>query len=1009
MHLVCPHCRQRLDFADARPKFCGYCGQVLGDAAPVATVADEVEAVTRPPDPLVEAETLPPTTPADSAADFPVTPAAGAGEYLSHTSAGTEDLPEAVGPYRLLRRLGGGGMGTVYEATDAISGRRVALKLVHPGYAASRDAIDRFRQEGELASKLAHPRCVFVLAAGADAGRPFIVMELMTGSTLDDLVKENGPLPPTQALRKILDVIDGLQEAHQLGLVHRDVKPSNCFLEADGRVKIGDFGLAKSLAQQAHLTRTGTFLGTPLYAAPEQIKMEKVDAQSDVYSVAATLYFLLTGRAPFQTGDSMATMARIVADDPPSMRTLQPKLPKALDKVVLRGLERDRKRRWRSLDEFHRALRPFLPAQPSVGGVGLRLVAYLLDALLLGAVGFGWGLLLAIGMALLTSSALLGPVPALLLTQVLGALPNLVYFGVLEGLWGQSLGKRVLRLRVGTIASGQPPGIGRTMLRAGILYLLFNLGNLVLLALLPLLVDMRPAPQQQTFHLEKATQEQIRQAGVIFLAAGSWFYIALALLVSTMRKRNGYRGLHEFLSGTRTYRLRRPQIKKRRVLTAPDFHLDLTQPAGLPEQVGPYRIRGALRWTPQEQTLLGDDVELGRAVWIWVRPETERPLSEAERIIDRTTRVRWVSCGALPGQQWEAFLAPAGCPLPALVAVGRRLTWGEFHGVLEDLTEELRVSCAEGSLPDALVANQVWVGRDGRMQLLGVPFGPAANPDQPITAGALIDRPADQPRGLRFIHEVSLVALTGRTPPAGLPPPRIEAPLPLYAARLLNRLLPQPARSATAVRGERAVKKQQADERYDRIEQFQADLLAAQTEPAEVTRQMRGKHLVWHALFAWLGLTICGLLAVVVMQSREESFGQEPGVVMGLLGLAVGVVSFFLPVCWLRGGLSFVMSGIAVVRADGRRASRLRCLWRALLAWTLFAVIVGLMVLVEAGIVMAATLISGLDLTASGFGTWPLIQIGVAVAFFAGFVMLLLRNPARAPHDFVAGTYLVPK
>src|SRR5208337_2581168 len=143
----------------------------------------------------------------------------------------------------------------------------------------------RFRQEGKLASSLAHPRCVFVLAADEEAGRPYIVMELMPGANLDDLVRDKGPLPPEQAIAKILDVIDGLGEAHRLGLVHRDVKPSNCFLEADGRVKIGDFGLSKSLVNDSQLTRTGAFLGTPLYASPEQIRKDRVDLQTDVYSV----------------------------------------------------------------------------------------------------------------------------------------------------------------------------------------------------------------------------------------------------------------------------------------------------------------------------------------------------------------------------------------------------------------------------------------------------------------------------------------------------------------------------------------------------------------------------------------------------------------------------------------------------------------------------------------------------------------------------------------------------
>ena len=287
-------------------------------------------------------------------------------------------------------------MGRVYEAEEAATGRRVAVKLISAEYAGSPDAVERFRREGRLASGVAHPRCVFVLAADEAAGRPYIVMELMPGETLQDLVDRDGPLPPDQALVKILDVIDGLCEAHRLGVVHRDVKPSNCFLEADGRVKVGDFGLSKSLVGDAALTRTGTFLGTPLFASPEQIKSEAVGPQSDVYSVAATLYCLLTGRAPFQGGDSAATLARIVSEAPPPMRSLRPRLPAALDRVVLRGLERDPAKRWRDLDEFQAALLPFLPDRLSIGGLGVRFGAFLIDYALFAVLGSAAALLIAL-------------------------------------------------------------------------------------------------------------------------------------------------------------------------------------------------------------------------------------------------------------------------------------------------------------------------------------------------------------------------------------------------------------------------------------------------------------------------------------------------------------------------------------------------------------------------------------------------------------------------------------
>jgi serine/threonine protein kinase len=200
-----------------------------------------------------------------------------------------------------------------------------------------------------LASTFVHPRCVFVLAADEKDGRPYIVMELMPGRTLEDLVRECGPLPVEEAVPKILDVIDGLQEAHHFGVIHRDVKPSNCLLESDGRVKVGDFGLAKALAANVRLTRTGSFLGTPLYASPEQVKSEPLTPQTDVYSAAATFYFLLAGKAPFECGNPAATLARIASEDVPSLRGTRPDIPEALDRVVLRGLERKRERRYKDL------------------------------------------------------------------------------------------------------------------------------------------------------------------------------------------------------------------------------------------------------------------------------------------------------------------------------------------------------------------------------------------------------------------------------------------------------------------------------------------------------------------------------------------------------------------------------------------------------------------------------------------------------------------------------------
>src|SRR5262249_38298965 len=175
---------------------------------------------------------------------------------------------------------------------------------------------------------------------------------------------------------------------HRRGVIHRDVKPSNCFLDDDGRVKVGDFGLAKSLIGPEVLTRSGAFLGTLLFAAPEQIRNEPVSERTDVYSVCATLYYLLTGKAPFQgpDDDPAATLARTVSDPLVCMRQRRANLPRALDEIVLRGLARQPARRWVDLEALRLALLPFVETSPSPDQVGWRVGAYVIDLMLLAPV-----------------------------------------------------------------------------------------------------------------------------------------------------------------------------------------------------------------------------------------------------------------------------------------------------------------------------------------------------------------------------------------------------------------------------------------------------------------------------------------------------------------------------------------------------------------------------------------------------------------------------------------------
>ncbi len=282
-------------------------------------------------------------------------------------------LPD-LNPYRLTTFLGEGGMGRVYEAVDA-SGQHVAIKVLNQQWSNNPESMERFKQEGALAGTINHPRCVFVRAVDEVRGQPFIVMELMSGKTLKDLVLHSGPLSPHEAVSKILDVIEGLQEAHVRGVIHRDIKPANCFLEPTGRVKLGDFGLARSLQEESDLTQSGSFIGTPLFASPEQIRGEQLDFRTDIYSVCATLYYLLTGQAPFGQYSSTQVIARIVSDDPAPIRSFNPALPKLLEQVLQKGLSRNRDRRFQDLNELKNALIPFVSGRQAIAQLARRLAA----------------------------------------------------------------------------------------------------------------------------------------------------------------------------------------------------------------------------------------------------------------------------------------------------------------------------------------------------------------------------------------------------------------------------------------------------------------------------------------------------------------------------------------------------------------------------------------------------------------------------------------------------------
>lgn len=302
--------------------------------------------------------------------------------------AASPDLPERLGEFRILRRLGSGGMGVVYEAEQESLGRRVALKVVRPELLYFEGARERFRREIEAVARLQHPAIVPVLASGEQDGVPFYAMELLQGISLQELTQElrrrdPGPLrgrdlraaagldpesgtdpfdgPWWQAAtRMILAVALGLRHAHLRGIVHRDIKPGNIMLTREGRAVVLDFGVAR-VADRGEFTRTGHAPGSPAFMSPEQLRGDAVDERTDVYSLAATLWQLLTLSPPFTAG---AGLDRILRGELPPLRSLQRELPRELAIVIHKAMDVDRERRYPDMQAFADDLAAVLQRRP---------------------------------------------------------------------------------------------------------------------------------------------------------------------------------------------------------------------------------------------------------------------------------------------------------------------------------------------------------------------------------------------------------------------------------------------------------------------------------------------------------------------------------------------------------------------------------------------------------------------------------------------------------------------
>jgi eukaryotic-like serine/threonine-protein kinase len=753
---VCPSCGLALP-PEARPSRCPHC--LLRQALP--TQID-----------MSEATVVPPVPGADRVLPQP-------GEDFGH--------------YRIIRMVGQGGMGAVFEAEDLESGRRLALKVLAHRID-SPEARTRFFREGRLAASVNHANSVYVFGTEEIAGIPVIAMELVSGGTLQDQVSRQGPLPVGKAVDAVLQVIAGLESAQQAGILHRDIKPSNCFVEPDGTIKIGDFGLSISTLARAELemTETGVFLGTPIFSSPEQLRGDELTVRSDIYSVGVTLYYLLTGRYPFESGDMMRLVASVLEQQPLSPASLRPELPSELCRVLLNCLQKDPEKRFRNYGELRNALLPFASIAPTPATLGLRFLAYMLDWVV---VGLPMSAVVAWGFGAFTHSAGFAQ-------YLLEASLWIGYFGIMEGLWGASVGKSICGLRV-VRPDRAVPGLGRGFLRV------------IALVGIPRAVWILGLLAGQYW--------EAVELRFLMLCLSIASIALMAAFFATARRRNAFAGLHDLASGTRVVLRSAAQLRP----ALPDVELEFPDAKKLP-MIGPYHALTKICAREEDELILGFDPQLLRRVWIRILPPETPPVELALRNIRRSTRLRWLSGKRAGGEAWDAYEAPSGHAFLSLLEAPQQ--WERVRYWLLDLAQELSAADEGGTLPVSLGMDHVWITAEGRAKLLDFPAPVASS-----AAADLLSKAAkNASRPLEFLRQVAVSALEGRPAPADpASTGRARVPIPLHAFRFLE--------SASAS-----------------LETFISDLQALMNVPARVSRYRRLAMLAGVVIFPLLAVFMSG-------------------------------------------------------------------------------------------------------------------------------------------------------
>ena len=959
----------------------------------------------------------------------------GATRTFDATTAGLPaDLPflfnpgEQFGPYLIVRPLGKGGMGQVYEAEEIESGRRVAMKVLSRGIGDEEER-ERFLSEGRVAASLSHPNTVYVFGTSEVHGLPVIAMELAPAGTLKDLVVDGKPMTPAAAVDAILQVIAGLEAAGTLGILHRDVKPSNCFVDRDGRVLVGDFGL--SIATLGHIAGPAvtSIAGTPGFASPEQLRGEALDVRSDIYAVGATLYYLLTGRPPFEDPDITRLITRIGAEAPASPISLRDELPKELSAIIMRCLASTAADRYPDYRALAAALEPFRSTTLVPAGLVRRFLAGAIDT-------YAASLpVIPLNIYLGTDFLLRGDALSLALTSLPVLFTVAVYYGILEGRFGAAAGKAMVGLRV-VRTGGMRPGFLRATLRAAV----FVLPSHVLQQAVKY-IWLRDLSSGSLNYAVRSSSSSGVQTNldpttsiwtVVLVLTG---IACFAVLFSTVRRRNGYAGLHDLASGTRV--VLRPRAIEARARATSRAQADTNSPDA-DRRIGPFVVTddvpGSPEWVAAPQVVRGYDDRLHRSVWVQLLPLGTPPVPALRRDLGRTTRTRWLAGRRTERDAWDAYEAIDGTPLVAVAAEPQ--PWSRVRHWIADLAHEGAAGLRDGSLP-SLAVDRVWIGADERVRLLDWSAdGAGSEPATPPTFGS----------ACALLHAVASHSL------------RLDEPLPIHARELMRMLsdrTAQPDPVASAV--DNALRSPAVVRRSTRVIQVALcallpvlipliafgvigmlqrmvtaepkvfdlrvclEILTDADTPPPTRDAVRSymaanlrttiedpatwKHPVLGASLGRRGLAEQAVAAhakdspaevqqaeVVVRPLLEKGRGitnvrrTEPVALLlsgSRIGFCIAAVIGLVGALVARGGLTFSMLGTAVVRRDGSDASRIRTLLRAAIAWAPVAVMVLL-------------------------PDRSLLQLIPIVAMVAGAAWVVW-HPSRGIQDRVAGTWVVAK